>query len=521
MKVTLFFISLLKIFSFAYSAQILAILPTPSPNHEAVFRGYLQDLSSIGHHLTIITTNEFKTLNSNRNVTQIVLSDSYKVMRKKINAISFSRSPDESATIDASLIVLKAYLQFQLKCPEVTKLIENEHKKTFDVIVLEHSVNHPYLAFSEVYDAPIIAISTSEASNDIHQSFGNVFNPLIHANSIFSFVHDRDMTFHERWQSLKLYVKMKLFTRPKYRKVYNELINEHFPSVEKNVDELEENMRLLLLNTSPVMGYSRAMLPNAIQIGSMHIEPPKRIKSDIIQKFLDDSVEGVVVVNLGNLIQSKDLSLDLKLTLMTTIQKSSLRFVWKYEDSDLDDKLSNLLTVKRIHQQSDVLAHPNVKLFITHGGKLSVEEAIDRAVPMIVIPSTAQETSNALRLEKRSVALHLDLCKVTGNNLGDAIHNVTNNGTVYRNIATLRTMINDRPMSGREAAVWWTEYIIRHRKNAIFDYPGKHVPFYIRYGLDFIVVAVITFLLTWFGLRFLFRRIVAREAAKLEKLKTN
>lgn len=471
--------------------------------------------------MTIITANEFKSLKSNSNVTQIVLSESYKVMRNKINSITFSRLPDEATTIDASLIVLKSYLEHQLKNFEVAKLIENRMKKTFDVIVLEHSVNHPYLAFSEVFNAPIIAISTSEVSNDIHQSFGNIYNPLIHADSIFPFAHDGDMTFHERWQSFKFYVKMKLFTASKYRKVYNELIRTHFPTVEKNVDDLQARIHLLLINTSPVMGYSRPMLPNVIQIGSMHVEPRSVLRDEKLKKFLDESTNGVIVVNLGSLMQSKDLSLELKNSFIEIIQNSTYGFLWKFETDFMNGKLSNLMTVRRIQQQSDVLAHSNVKLFITHGGKLSIEEAIDRAVPMIVIPSTAEETANAHRLVKRNVAYHLELCKMNGETLRDAIEKVVGNSTMKQSIEILRQRMNDKPMTGRDTAVWWTEYIVRHRESSTFEYPGKLVPFYVRFGLDFIGLALLIFVVTFFALRFLFRRIVAKEAAKLAKLKIN
>lgn len=521
MKATLLILALAKCLEFAYSANILLIFPTPSLSHQVALQGYVEELASRGHQLTIITTNVIKSLESNRNVTQIDLHDSYGVMKKKINSITFSRTPDELTTVEASLPVIEAYLKFQLENFEVVKLIKNTKNKMFDVIVLEHSFNHPYLAFAEVYDSPVIAITTTEASNEIHQRFGNVMNPLIHAEeSLFPFSHDGDMSFQERWESLKFYVKFQLFTKSRYQQAYNDLIREHFPNVKKHVTELEERIQLLLLTTSPVMGYSRPMLPNAIQIGSMHIKPAKLIRDKQVKQFLDKSKKGVIVVSLGNLVRSKDLSFDLKAVFLNIFKNTSSDILWKYEDDSLGVELSNLMTVNRIQQQSDVLAHPNVKLFITQGGKLSVEEAIERGVPMIIIPLTAEQTSNARRLVNKNVAHHLELCKLNENTLNAAIDEMVES-SIRQNVEILRNLLNDKPMNGRELAVWWTEYITRHRDKKNFDYPGKFVPFYAKFGLDFVAVALASFGVTLISFRFIFKKIVAREYAKLEKMKTN
>lgn len=54
-------------------------------------------------------------------------------------------------------------------------------------------------------------------------------------------------------------------------------------------------------------------------------------------------------------------------------------------------------------------AHQNVKLFITQGGQQSVEEAIDRTVPMLIIPVYGDQFANALRMERLGVSQHIPL----------------------------------------------------------------------------------------------------------------
>lgn len=59
------------------------------------------------------------------------------------------------------------------------------------------------------------------------------------------------------------------------------------------------------------------------------------------------------------------------------------------------------------------------------------------------------------------------------------------------NIKKLREMVNDQPMTSREKAVWWTEYVIRHKDANHFKYPGRLTPVYQKYWLDFIAIGFI------------------------------
>lgn len=493
--------------SFVNCANILAIFPTPLSSHQEIFHGYIKDLVSRGHRLTILTTNVMKVLISNENVTQIDLHESREIMRRKINSMRFNRSPSELSMMDASLPVLVAYLESQFSNPGVMKLIRNDEKQHFDVIILEHSVNHPYLAFAEIFNAPIIGITPSDAFNAVHQDFGNIVNPLIHADILFPFSHDGDLNFDERWKSLKFHLEFYFFTQSKYNRAYEKLMRAHFPHVKSSIDELKNRIQLLMLNTNPIMGFSRPLLPNTIQLGFLHVEEPKKIENQEIQEFLDNSPKGVIVVSLGRSVQSKNLEIDIKNSFINTFKDlPSYRILWKYESDELSGKLSNVLT-KQWLQQSDILAHSNVKLFITQGGQMSMEEAIEREVPMVVIPFTSDQTSNAKRVVNKQIGVHLELCKLNVVTLKTAIHEALK-PEIKENIKKLKILINDQPMKSRELAIWWTEFIIRNKGVGKIEYTAKHVPFYIKFGLDFAALAISIFAFVLICLRLIFRKII-------------
>lgn len=60
-----------------------------------------------------------------------------------------------------------------------------------------------------------------------------------------------------------------------------------------------------------------------------------------------------------------------------------------------------------------------------------------------------------------------------------------------KNIQELRKIIYDEPMTSLEKAVFWTEYLIRHKSTKHLAYSGTNIPFYQKYFLDFITIALI------------------------------
>ena len=58
-------------------------------------------------------------------------------------------------------------------------------------------------------------------------------------------------------------------------------------------------------------------------------------------------------------------------------------------------------------------AHPNVKLFITHGGLLSTQETIHRGVPVVGIPIMGDQRLNMLKTQSLGVGKILEFRNIT------------------------------------------------------------------------------------------------------------
>lgn len=85
--------------------------------------------------------------------------------------------------------------------------------------------------------------------------------------------------------------------------------------------------------------------------------------------FLNSSKKGAVLFSLGSSLHSKNLPIE-KQNLFIEIfsEFSDYNFIWKFESNKTAKNLPKNLLIRPWVPQSDILAHPKLKVFITHGG---------------------------------------------------------------------------------------------------------------------------------------------------------
>jgi glucuronosyltransferase len=71
-----------------------------------------------------------------------------------------------------------------------------------------------------------------------------------------------------------------------------------------------------------------------------------------------------------------------------------------------------------------IAAHPNVRLFITHGGLLSTQEAVNRGVPLLGIPIFGDQSLNMGRAVSAGFGLKIEFDNVTTESLTWAIREI-------------------------------------------------------------------------------------------------
>jgi glucuronosyltransferase len=323
------------------------------------------DLLARGHSLTVVTTDP-ENLN-HPNLTEIDISFCYNTMRRIINFVQFKETmADEYSFLEALIQITTDTIHDQFNHPEVQKLLKNENNQTFDAVIVEYLIFHPWYAMSLKYNAPLIGFSSLDVYRDTHERMGNAFNPAIHPGLIQDFVSP--MTFIQRWKSLKFYLWNKFYYDPKVYAEHDLVIKKYFPELKTSVDELRNSLQLLMVNTHPVMGFIRPLVPTTIQLGFMHIGDSKPLPEDL-KNYLDSSKNGVIYMSLGSNVRSSELKKEFVDIFIKVFKTLNYDVLWKWEVDDFPDKPKNLKTLKWL-PQADLLGHPNIKLFITQGGQV-------------------------------------------------------------------------------------------------------------------------------------------------------
>ncbi|CAG7823108.1 unnamed protein product [Allacma fusca] len=134
--------------------------------------------------------------------------------------------------------------------------------------------------------------------------------------------------------------------------------------------------------------------------------------------------------------------------------------------------------------KEDILAHANTKLFITHGGLLSTQEAIYHGVPMVGMPLYFDQDLNINRYVESEIAVFVEILNMKERDLSDAIELVLNNHKYTDNIKAWSTLFRDRPQSAVETAVFWSEYVMRHKGAPQLRSISRKLNFFQYHSLD-------------------------------------
>lgn len=217
-------------------------------------------------------------------------------------------------------------------------------------------------------------------------------------------------------------VYMNLFYWP----TQNQMYQDAFPDPKPSLDEAMKNVNLVLLNSHFTLSYPRPYVPNMIEVGGLHINRvPNPLPQDI-KEYLDSAKEGVIYCSMGSNIESTSLPVEKREAFLKAFAQLKEKVMFKWENDDLPGRPENVF-IKGWYPQEDILAHPNVKVFITHGGLLSSTETIYHGKPVIGIPIFGDQGLNMARAERAGNGIILNYNNLTQEALTWAIGEVLNN----------------------------------------------------------------------------------------------
>lgn len=361
MKFLAFVLSFALLEQFVNPANILCVFPKPAFSHQHVFRAVTGKLLENGHRITLLSTHPTEDERNHENVTLIDVSFSVKLFQGFLNRLYEGKHKGMKNAIFEMIDSEALIVDKQMSSAGMQALL-NDPSATFDLLLLETSGVSPMHALAEHFQIPVVGISSADSFSAVHEVMGNVVNPVAHPDRILPFAIAK--TFKQRLGSSFFALMMNFVFIPRSAKHFDKIVGKYFPNVTKTHFELVGNVDIQLVNAHPALGYNRPILSNTIQLGFLHIKPPKALPEDLMT-ILENSKHGVIYMSFGTVVITSLMEKNLA-SFMQAFAALPYEVLWKF-DRELTDGVPPNVHLRKWFPQSDILAHKNVKLFITHG----------------------------------------------------------------------------------------------------------------------------------------------------------
>ncbi|XP_038210433.1 UDP-glucosyltransferase 2-like [Zerene cesonia] len=496
-------ITVLFVFNSSECARILAIFPTPSISHQVVFRPIVHELARRGHDVVLITPDPvFPKGKSPTNLTEIDVHDvSYKYVSQLLSSAR-GRKEDFMVQIKAIFEVMPLIFEAQLEVPEVKKAILDQ-RDTYDIVIVEACVRAG-LGLSHIIKAPMIQISSLGVAAPQYAVAGSPIHPFLYPTPLQQRIYNLTL-FEKLSQTFSfLYLVYLIYST---QHLDYQLTGKYFGDDMPSFEALFSNVKMIFINEHPLWADNRPVAPNILYIGGIHQTPDKPLPNDL-KTYLDSSKNGVIYISFGSNVKANDLDPE-KIKLMADVL-SDLPYdvLWKWDSDKIPENFKNIKTSKWF-PQTDVLKHPNVKVFVTQGGLQSTDEAINAAVPLIGIPMLADQWYNVEKYVRHKIGLSLEFPSLTAEGFKNALQSVIEDTSYKKNMIRLRSLMREYPVPPLDNAVWWIEHVIQHGGNYLQP-PTAGMYSLIKYyegGLFLTILSIllITLYLVLLLLRFIFK----------------
>uniref|UniRef100_A0A1B0A5W2 UDP-glycosyltransferases domain-containing protein n=1 Tax=Glossina pallidipes TaxID=7398 RepID=A0A1B0A5W2_GLOPL len=482
--------------SAVYGANILGVFLTHSPSHLIVHMSVAKVLAEEGHNVTVVVTQEPKV--NHKKIHTIIIppgEEHIEILHKEFSDLA-KEKPSVLRTLRNLIGSLRLLIDMQkdaLEDERFTQLYDNPDTK-FDLVIVGYFLNSFQLGVAAKFNAPVVLSWMSAPIQIINNYVGNPNGISYVPNTMLAVKLGDKMNFQERVQNFLTATVFDIFRKiMDYRnqRFYNEL----FPNADgkfPTYQEMKNNVSLVFCNSHFTEGPIRPNVPAIIEIGGIQVkEKPNPLPEDISSFLHESKVHGAILFCLGSNLKSEFIKPEVTKTIFQVLSSLKQNVIWKWDDLTNTPGISKNIIYKQWIPQDDILAHPNLKLFITHAGKGGVAEAQHHGVPMVALPAFADQPGNAAKMVASGYGLQLDLLTLTDNQLRMAINEVLTNPSYKENVRRFSRLYRDRPLTARQSVAFWTNYVIRNHGAAHMQSPLVHMNFIESLNIDVIAFLLI------------------------------
>ncbi|XP_053657919.1 UDP-glycosyltransferase UGT5-like [Anopheles marshallii] len=491
----------------ATSYRILGINTSPSQSHVIVQDALMKELARRGHHVTMVSPyKESEQVPNYRKIT--VPMDPW--------ATDFTKTVFGSSNSRWAVMMLMPEM-LRLSAVPVNKTLRSQEFQSlmkepegYDLLITG-IMSDAVFGVSHILNCPTIVVCPNAPMAVVNSLVGNPTPVSTIPNMMLGLTNP--MSFGQRIANIAGFVFEEMFsTMWKYyqRKSYEELFP---PGQYPAYDAVRNNVSLVFLNHHFTKGSPRPYVPAMVEVGGLQIKDKPSPLPEDIRQWIEGAEQGVILFSLGTNLLSSSIPPEMLSAIVETFRNIKQRIIWKWDTQDMPNKPANVMLTEWL-PQDDILAHPNVRLFITHGGLGGIAEALFHGVPLVGIPMFGDQPVNLAKVEEEGWAYVLQYTELTRDKFAKAVHEVLHDPRYRDNVQRLSLLFRDRPQSAMDTAVYWTEYVVRHKGARHLRYPGADMNFFERHSLDvvgfLVLLTVVIFKLISLSCRWCCRRRVTK-----------
>nr|XP_034827023.1 UDP-glucuronosyltransferase 2B2-like isoform X1 [Maniola hyperantus] len=499
--------AILALSSYVHGARILGLFPHTGKSHQMVFEPLLKKLAERGHHVTVASF--FPLKNPPANYTDISFEG---IANLGVESFDLSWYENPSIILRLPIVgrMVKQLMDFHtlaemalnvcskaVDWPPLTEALNKE----YDVVFVENFNSDCMLGLLHIHgiNAPVIALLTSNLMPWSADRIGVSDNPSY--VPVISTEYTSRMTFYERMANTFLKVYHKLWFRYLVQVKEQELIEKHFGRKIPDLEDMGRNISLMMLNTYHALNGPGPLVPGLLEVGGMHLDPTRKVIPQYIERFLNESEHGVILLSFGSLIKTASIPKYKEEIIVNALSKFKQQIIWKYEESAEEGTLTgNILRVRWLPQY-ELLQHEKIIAFIAHGGLLGMTEAVSAGKPMVVVPFFGDQPANAAAAAAAGFAKVLSYNDLSEESLTDAVQSVLS-AEMRLNARRISKIWKDRESSPLDTAVFWTERVIRWGHAAPLHTAARELAFYELALLDvaaaYILALLVLVTIIWY-----------------------
>ncbi|ELV13015.1 UDP-glucuronosyltransferase 2B17 [Tupaia chinensis] len=337
------------------------------------------------------------------------------------------------------------------------KLIKKLKESRFDVVVGD-AISPCGELLSELLNLPLVYSLRFTAGKTLEKFCGGLLLPPSYVPVVLSELSDK-MTFMERVTNMLYYLyfdyAIESFNTKKWDQFYSEILGRS-----TTLCETIGKADIWLIRTYWDFEFPHPYLPNFEFVGGLHCKPAKPLPKEMEEFVQSSGEDGIVVFSLGSMV--KNLTDEKANIIASALAQIPQKVLWRYEGN----KPAALGANTRLYDwipQNDLLGHPKTKAFITHGGTNGIYEAIYHGIPMVGIPMFAEQPDNIAHLKVKGAAVDVNMDTMTSADLLNALKTVINEPFYKENAMRLSSIHHDQPMKPLDRAVFWIEFVMRHK----------------------------------------------------------